>query len=337
MYGDVVRVAPDELSFRTAQAWDDIYGFSANFPKDPRFFNAAKSGASNVGVCPTNEAHRRQRRVLGGGFSDMALKHQEPLLSQHVNVLIQKMHEKARAKSRVDVVEWFNYTTFDFMAEYVYGESLSCLEDARYHPFLGMKFVAVKAWTVISMSKYVPSMAWPIKAAAWYLYRDLLRNREADARFSDSKITERMGRDGDSSSKDYISHVRSGQSPKGSLSEDEIRANASFLMIAGSETTATALSGCTFLLLSKPSTYQELASQIHLRYQRSSDITFSSMADFPYLDAVLREALRMYPPTPLGMPRVVPEGGATIAGNFMPGKIGAHKNYCRRCSTLCLL
>lgn len=323
LYGDVVRVAPDELSFRTEQAWNDIYSFPTDFPKDPRFFNVGKSGASNLGVAPTKEVHRRQRRVLGGAFSDMALKHQEPLLQGYVDILIKTMYNKARAESKIDVVEWYNYTTFDFMAEYVYGESLSCLKDARCHPFIGMKFVSVKAWTIISMSKYLPSLSYLIKAVAWYLHGDLFRNRETNAQFNKSKIAERMSSDRDSSKKDYITHVRSSQGPKGSLSEDEIHANASFLMIAGSETTATTLSGCTFLLLARPDAYQELTCQIRLRYQNSSDITFASMTDFPYLDAVLQEALRMYPATPLGMPRIVPEGGAMISGTFVPGKVRA--------------
>ncbi|OQE46086.1 hypothetical protein PENCOP_c001G01919 [Penicillium coprophilum] len=319
-YGDVVRIAPDELSFRTEQAWKDIYGFSTNFPKDPRFFNVAKSGASNLAVAPTDDIHYRQRRILASAFSDAALKYQEHILQGYVDALIKRLHEKARMKSTVDLVEWYTYTTFDFMAEYVYGESLSCLEDARYHPFVAMQFVSLKLWTIISMSKYISLLSYPIKAIASFLYRDLFRARAESVSFTYSKIAQRMARDQNSSTPDYIAHVNSKQSLKARMSEDEIRSNATFLIIAGSETTATTLSGCTFLLLDRPETYRRLVSEIRLRFQSSSEITFASVADLPYLDAVLQESLRMYPATPLGMPRVVPEGGATILGKFVPGK-----------------
>ncbi|KAJ5835982.1 cytochrome protein [Penicillium robsamsonii] len=320
-YGDVVRIAPDELSFRTDQAWKDIYGFSTNFPKDPRFFNVAKNGIFNLGVSPTDEIHRRQRRVLASAFSDTALKYQEHLLQGYVDTLIRKLHEEASAGSTVDLVEWYTYTTFDFMAEYVYGESFSCLEDARYHPFVAMQFASVKVWTVLSMSKYLPLLSYPIKTIALYLYRDLFRTRAANVSFTASKIAQRMERAQDPSTPDYIAHVNSKQNLKAKLSEDEIRANAGFLMVAGSETTATSLSGCTFLILDRPEVYQKLVSEIRSRFQSSSEITFASVATLPYLDAVLQESLRMYPPAPLGMPRVVPEGGATIVGKFVPGKI----------------
>ena len=46
----------------------------------------------------------------------------------------------------------------------------------------------------------------------------------------------------------------------------------------------------------------------------------------PFLDAVMKESLRLG--TPYFMPRVVPEGGATIDGQFIPeGTIVAKANY----------
>lgn len=46
-YGDVVRIAPDELSYNSAQAWKDIYGRNkqpngeiALYNKDPILYSA---------------------------------------------------------------------------------------------------------------------------------------------------------------------------------------------------------------------------------------------------------------------------------------------------------
>lgn len=153
------------------------------------------------------------------------------------------------------------------------------------------------------------------------MYRRLLKDRENNFRFSTTRLAQRMSRDDEPYPPDFISHVKSSQGPKAILSDDEIRANASFFMIAGSETTATLLSGCIFLLLTRQDTYRELVSQVRDRYPTPSAITFASTANFPYLRAVVHESLRMYPPTPLGMPRVVPEGGAMIAGRFVPGRV----------------
>src|SRR5687767_10382339 len=46
-YGDVVRIAPDELSFNNSNAWKDIYGHRqghAPMPKDPAFYTRPDSG-----------------------------------------------------------------------------------------------------------------------------------------------------------------------------------------------------------------------------------------------------------------------------------------------------
>lgn len=130
-----------------------------------------------------------------------------------------------------------------------------------------------------------------------------------------------MQQDHEPSLPDLISQFKSNQGPKALLTEDETRVNASLFMIAGSETTATLLSGRTFFLLDRSDTYYELRSQIRSSIQTYSDTAFSSTARIPYLQAVLQETLRLYPPTPLGMPRVVPEEGAMIPGKFVAGKV----------------
>lgn len=44
----------------------------------------------------------------------------------------------------------------------------------------------------------------------------------------------------------------------------------------------------------------------------------TDLSQLPFLDALLRETLRVYPPAPSPMPRVVPSGGLTVAGTFLP-------------------
>jgi len=43
---------------------------------------------------------------------------------------------------------------------------------------------------------------------------------------------------------------------------------------------------------------------------------FDQVKDFPYLNAVISEVLRYRPTSALGLPRLVPKGGATICGEF---------------------
>jgi cytochrome P450 len=46
--------------------------------------------------------------------------------------------------------------------------------------------------------------------------------------------------------------------------------------------------------------------------------TATSVDDLPYLEAVVKEGLRCFPPIPMSQPRYVPVGGRRIDGYFIP-------------------
>lgn len=98
----------------------------------------------------------------------------------------------------------------------------------------------------------------------------------------------------------------------------KLKANSSILIIGGSETTATLLSGVTYFLLTNPIAMKKLTDEVRSAFKDESEIDFVSSSNLPYLLACLEEALRMYPPVPIGLPRVVPAGGATICDEFIP-------------------
>jgi cytochrome P450 len=105
------------------------------------------------------------------------------------------------------------------------------------------------------------------------------------------------------------------------LTLEKLRGNSGVLVIGGSETTATLLSGVTFLLLTNQDAMKKLVAEIRGAFKSEQDIDFASVSTLPYLLACLDEALRMYPPAPMGLPRAVPKGGARIAGSYVPEKV----------------
>lgn len=106
----------------------------------------------------------------------------------------------------------------------------------------------------------------------------------------------------------------------------KLHANSTILIIGGSETTATLLSGVTHLLLRNPPTLEKLTQEVRLTFKREEEINFSSVSNLTYMLACLDEALRMYPPVPGGLPRVVPTGGATICDYFVPENVSLFSN-----------
>ena len=126
---------PNELSFNTAKAWEDIYGHRvgmANMDKDPIHVGAVEAipGASNLTMAPDSE-HARQRRALAHAFSKQALLEQEPILKGYVALFVKRLREMAHKGEAANMVSWFNFCTFDIIGDLSFGEPFGCLNDGR--------------------------------------------------------------------------------------------------------------------------------------------------------------------------------------------------------------
>lgn len=132
---DVVRISPDELSFISPSAWNDIYGHRqghAKFPKDLRLWGNIQ------GILTAPDAdHSRMRRLLSHAFSDKALREQESLIQSHVHELISGLTKSIQGSSngKIDLADWYHWTTFDVIGDLSFGESFNCLRDTMYHPW----------------------------------------------------------------------------------------------------------------------------------------------------------------------------------------------------------
>jgi cytochrome P450 len=91
--------------------------------------------------------------------------------------------------------------------------------------------------------------------------------------------------------------------------------------IAGSVTTATAICMTMLCLTTTPVAYAALqreADEAILDGRVSSPIAEAEAKRLPYLQAVIREGLRMYPPTTGLGSKQVPKGGDVVSGYFLP-------------------
>ena len=100
------------------------------------------------------------------------------------------------------------------------------------------------------------------------------------------------------------------------MSRDEVLSTFNFLIVGGSETSATVMTGIFSHLIdpANKNILDRLTTQLRSRYSSEKDITLDavSRAELPYLEAVLNEGLRICHPVPSGMPRMVPEGGDEV-------------------------
>ncbi|KAI4254187.1 MAG: hypothetical protein LQ352_003234 [Teloschistes flavicans] len=319
-YGPVVRIAPNELSFIDGKAWQDIYAHHQgrpNFPKNPLWSVRVHNGVSSI--LNANDAdHARYRRLLSHAFSDRALKQQEYLLLRYIDLLVSRLAEKADSSDPVvDIVQWLNFTTFDIIGDLALGESFHCLEESRYHRWVSILFTQFKSAAIIVSLRFF-GLEKPVRLL---LPSSLLKKRAEHAKLAREKIHRRLDQgDADAQRNDFMTYVRRYNDEKG-MSVPEMEANFQTLVLAGSETTATALSGIIMHLLRNGDVYEKLANEIRDSFTHHSEICAEHVSNLRYLNAVIDEGLRLFPPVPLGMPRVVPVGGAEVSGQWLPAGV----------------
>lgn len=131
--------------------------------------------------------------------------------------------------------------------------------------------------------------------------------------------------------KDFLYYILQANDGKG-MSRAEVNVNAFSLSIAGSESTATLLAGVTFHILTHRHIYVKLVDEIRTAYATEDGITLSRINGLEYLDAVLMETLRIYPPVAITLPRVIPPGGERIDGVYVPAgtTVGVNPFACFR-------
>lgn len=123
--------------------------------------------------------------------------------------------------------------------------------------------------------------------------------------------------------KDFMSYALRAMEradPSTMVSNEEIMTTFEVLMVAGSETTATLLSGFTYQLLKNPDVLQKLVAEIRSTFAHSKEITMVNVNNLKYQLAVLDEALRVIPPVATALVRFVPPGeGEVVGGHFVLG------------------
>lgn len=90
---------------------------------------------------------------------------------------------------------------------------------------------------------------------------------------------------------------------------------------AGSDTTAITLSALFYYINKNPSVLEKLRQEIEDGVKEgtiSDPITFKESQNLVYLQAVIKETLRLHPAVGTILPRVVPKGGITLGGIFFP-------------------
>ncbi|KAF2009663.1 toxin biosynthesis cytochrome P450 monooxygenase [Aaosphaeria arxii CBS 175.79] len=318
-YGPVVRISPTEVSFINDAVWKDVWGFRKNDAECPKS-DLMERVNGFTGILDAGRLdHRRFRRLLSHAFSEQSLRGQEKRVHQHVDLLVQGLRNTSQ-KGPLDITLWMHWTTFDIMGDLAFGQSFKSLEAMKTHPW--QQFLA----------DYIAAAVWSGIAERWGLAKLIavvtpasLRQAVQDFYELSSQMIEKRIVFGKERG-DFFDHILKHevlsddtkmQGELKGLRHGELKSIASDLAVAGSETTATLLSGLWYFLSLNPPVLAKLVAEIRT-FESEDDINFANIAKLEYLNAVIDEALRCFVPSPIPSGRNIPTGGVTVGEVYLP-------------------
>ncbi|KAJ6024765.1 hypothetical protein N7540_005562 [Penicillium herquei] len=316
-YGPVVRVAPNEISYSDPQAWLDIYGPQPDqrlgMPKDPKFFSSFedKKTAASIITSHTKD-YTRMRHVYSYGFSKKVLLAKEAQIQGIIDRAMQSLREEP--ESPKNLVDTMRATDFSIVTEIVFGKSYYIFDKPIYQPWAK----SLMGW-IRSTAVTTATTDYPLGKLAAILMtpRKVRKDRNLYLKYVTEEINERLTES--NLGRNDVVQLMFDMSDQPSLAESDVKANLPFMVIAASETTTTLMSGMMAHLLNSPETLSRLTTEVRSRFTQVSDITIASINNLPFLDACVKEVLRVYPAAPTHLPRIVPGEGAVVCGKWVPG------------------
>jgi cytochrome P450 len=316
-YGPVVRIAPDELAFTDHKAWSDIYS-KREFQRPLQWHPKSAKGSSDL-ISGDIADHSRFRRALLPAFSEKALKMQEATIQAYIDILQEKLEafsQGSPSSSTVSLIEWIGFTVYDIISELGWGCSFNCLETRTFHAWIVVA-TQYRALLYGAVMRYYPGLT---RLVQFCTPKSALAGLQLIRSTGEQNVRARLSKSDDT---DFMHHVLSFNKkyPKLALTEGEMVANSTIMIIGGSDPSATVLQGAFNYLLKDQRRYDILAKEVRQAFSEERDITGSSSKSLAYLTAVLQEAMRLCPPTPDIMRRAVPRGGAVVTGYQLPAGI----------------
>lgn len=321
-----MRIGPDKLAVDGSVGFPQVYQHrpgQSEWSKKRGYFDE-NDELGLIGGTP--EVHRRQRRQINSAFSDSSMYEQEPIVKRYVDLLCQRLGEKAATGETFDIVKWFNFMTFDIIGDLMFADSFHSLDGGNYHPWVLGIFEGVRG---LAFRHFVQQYPWigPFFLIFAKSSKSMAKLIENQSLAAEKAMHRKQQGESPGGRRDFMTYIlRKNRDGEPGFSDFEIKLNSPLLVTAGSETTATALSSL-FWHLGQPKyrhIYTKLCDEIRSTFDSEDEIDMKSTARLTYLPAVLEENLRIYPPAAETPPRISP--GAELNGEYIPRGVSIQSN-----------
>ncbi|KAI0145540.1 cytochrome P450 [Xylariaceae sp. FL1272] len=314
-YGDVVRIAPNEVVFVRPQALADIYGTHTGSIESFAKTDINERGDKHNGLVWETDPvrHRMVAKQISPAFSGRALRAKEPTLHKHIDLFVEQMKKLGGGSEGVRLDKWMNWLAVDLSADMAYNSQMNAMRDLQDPKYLSVLLGFNKFSTVIQVSRRFPLLA-PLKVL--FLPMSMMTSFAEIKEAARQEVYKRLNRTSKPEHLDFFEQIVPDSFP---TDPDEVRhleQVAAQLLFAGYEPTSVWFFGTLFHLLNAPTCLAILKTEIRQYFKSYDDITPAEAASLPYLTACLKESLRLVSNTVNGMPVFSP--GAMVDGMYIP-------------------
>ncbi|KAI0345507.1 cytochrome P450 [Trametopsis cervina] len=307
-YGDFVRTGPNELYIRDASAILPLLGPNG-MPKGPGMKGRGFHEPAALIACSDPKEHTRRRRPWNRAFSTPALKDYQPIVARRVSQLVEGLQNQ---HGTVDLSQWISFFTYDFMGDMAFGGGTDLLRDGDKY---GLWKLLQDGLRIAVMYEHVPWLSYYTKRVP-NVGNDLVELHKV----AFERTAKRY--ENGSSTKDLFYFLSNEDNTETvSPPRHTVLADGILAVIAGSDTTATTLANMFVCLLSHPEMYKRLQAEVDRYYPPGEDaLNPQYHAHMTYLDAIINEAMRLFPAVPSGSLRAPlrGSGGKVLGKHFIP-------------------
>ncbi|MCJ1278735.1 hypothetical protein MMC21_006552 [Puttea exsequens] len=332
-YGPVVRVAPNELSIDDPDAANIIYRSRDQLPKAPRYsaWGLPPPAEPNLFVTLDIDVAAKRRRQIASLYQPAALTDIEYQADRTMKTFFSKLDTFASSHTSFDLAKWLQFYAFDTIGTITFDRTFGFLDTgedvkdissiihtyARYGAVVG-NFPALHKPIFNLLQILAPAGETGLAYVMSFSSRSI---NEWNAKRSEleKKSNEEATAGGDTLKTDFMSSLLAKTRRDPTFTDPDVHFHILNNVAAGGETTGISLSACMYHLLRNPSTLAKLRKELTAAGIRPGQaVPFRQAQQCAYLQAVIKETLRIFPAAGLNLLRVVPPGGLTLASHYIP-------------------
>ncbi|QIW94503.1 hypothetical protein AMS68_000021 [Peltaster fructicola] len=312
-YGSPLRVAPGLVQTSDPRSFRQFVT-----PKSPwqrgKWFDCAKFDprAENILSMRDEKEHHERRQQLIPGYTGADVPTLEVDVDQRVIELKALIAKFAANDESFDLAQVIHYFTLDVMSKIGFGEALGFL--SKNQDLFNYIKTSSAFFPVMELSANFPSilkiLQSPLMASAAPKPTDRI-GFGAILGYAHAVVEERL-----KSGASYDDMM--GSFMKNGLNKIELESESILLILAGADSTATALRVTLLYIMTNPIVYAKLRAEIDGTKSSTEVITNNAAQALPFLRAVVLEGLRMFMPLTGLAGRLPPKGGLVLEGTYIP-------------------